>query len=358
MERWIWITFLQLGFSTMGWSQEVLTIQVLPEQVWIETGEYAQHLNMDFILSNLSDDTLTLEKIKVMVRDESGRLLLTRFLDGNGTAPGIHTIPDRELGPHEVKLYFNPFSDFDPGLSLARLEFEWTFIGPIDTKYEIKCLVEPTLYHQPIKFSFPLKGIIQVYDGHDLLSHHRRFDYQMSFMQELGLTANFMRYAYDFVVLNTDYQAFTGNAEEDKSYVGFGQPVYGVADGTVIYASNQHPDDKTFDIPGIANNAMELFGNCIAIEHARGLISIYGHLMHNSITVTTGEKVKSGQQLAQMGVSGSSFFPHLHFEIRTSITGAAEGLPSYFSSLKILNGTQRIKMKSGLPETGAIYYNK
>nr|MDQ3015528.1 M23 family metallopeptidase [Bacteroidota bacterium] len=80
--------------------------------------------------------------------------------------------------------------------------------------------------------------------------------------------------------------------------------------------------------------------------------------MQNSTTIKIGDKVKRGQPLAKIGVSGSSFFPHLHFEMRNSITGAAEGLPSYFSSLKILNGTQRIRMKSGLPETGAIYYNK
>ena len=58
------------------------------------------------------------------------------------------------------------------------------------------------------------------------------------------------------------------------------------------------------------------------------------------------------QSIAKIGVSGSSFFPHLHFELRTSIKSNAEGIPSYFSNIYLLEGAAKRKLKSGLAETG------
>lgn len=65
-------------------------------------------------------------------------------------------------------------------------------------------------------------------------------------------------------------------------------------------------------------------------------------------------KVQPQQEIAAIGVSGSSFFPHLHFELRTSVAHGAEGLPSYFSKVYLLEGDKKIKLKSGLVETGNI----
>ena len=55
-------------------------------------------------------------------------------------------------------------------------------------------------------------------------------------------------------------------------------------------------------------NPLELYGNCIGIQHKNGAISIYGHLKQNSLMVKMGDSVVSGQKIAAIGVSGSSFF--------------------------------------------------
>jgi murein DD-endopeptidase MepM/ murein hydrolase activator NlpD len=163
-----------------------------------------------------------------------------------------------------------------------------------------------------------------------------------------------MRYAYDFVMLDSANNQYSGKNDKPESYFGYGKKVYAVADGRVMYASNKHKDDRTFDIPEIANNSLELYGNCIAIQHKDSSISIYGHLKQNSLKVKVGDIVKAKQEIASIGISGSSFFPHLHFEIRTSIKNSAEGLPSYFSNIFILETEKYIKLKSGLAETGSI----
>ncbi len=54
-------------------------------------------------------------------------------------------------------------------------------------------------------------------------------------------------------------------------------------------------------------------GNAIVIKHADGYITVYGH--NRRLFVTKGKQVKQGQIIAEMGSTGNSTAPHLHFEI-------------------------------------------
>ncbi|GEM_PF-5465966 len=55
------------------------------------------------------------------------------------------------------------------------------------------------------------------------------------------------------------------------------------------------------------------YGQLIEIEHPDGSMTRYGH--NNRILVRRGEQVEQGQQIAEMGNTGYSTGPHLHFEI-------------------------------------------
>jgi murein DD-endopeptidase MepM/ murein hydrolase activator NlpD len=75
-----------------------------------------------------------------------------------------------------------------------------------------------------------------------------------------------------------------------------GTPIYAVTDGTIISS-------------GPASG----FGLWVRVLHPGGWISVYGHI--NRSLVHIGQKVKAGQQIAEMGNRGQSTGPHLHFEI-------------------------------------------
>ena len=339
-------------------SQQIISVEPKPVNIYKEQGEHKQFLNFDFLVKHNSTDTLTLSKVSVSVYDKQKHLVLSRFLDNNGTAPSIQTIPNREFVGVETKLIFNPFTEFNLTTPLDKLEFVFEFSNNKRQEFIAKAVVSPQKYEQKEKYAFPLNGKVLVYDGHDFYAHHRRFDFEFAPIKQLGISANFMRYAYDFVMLDSAENQFQGSADKDENYFGFGKSVFAIADGKVIYASNKHKDDKTFDIPGILNNPLELYGNCIAIQHKNGAISIYGHLKQNSLQVKPGDHVKAKQMIASIGVSGSSFFPHLHFEVRSSIKSSAEGFPSSFSNIFLAEGSSTKKLKSGLVETGNIIYAK
>ena len=63
----------------------------------------------------------------------------------------------------------------------------------------------------------------------------------------------------------------------------------------------------------LVHNEMVLTGKTLMVDHGLGLNSIYIHL--NDIFVEEGEFVKQGQKIAEIGVTGRTSGPHLHFGI-------------------------------------------
>jgi murein DD-endopeptidase MepM/ murein hydrolase activator NlpD len=79
-----------------------------------------------------------------------------------------------------------------------------------------------------------------------------------------------------------------------------GQIVYASAGGTVLLART-----------GGWNGG---YGNYIIVSHSNGSQTLYGHL--NAVYVTTGQTVAQGEAIGELGNTGNSTGPHLHFEVR------------------------------------------
>lgn len=62
------------------------------------------------------------------------------------------------------------------------------------------------------------------------------------------------------------------------------------------------------------------YGNLVEIQHPNGSLTLYAH--NNRILVRPGERVQQGQIVAEMGSTGRSTGPHLHFEVHPRGNGA------------------------------------
>jgi len=121
------------------------------------------------------------------------------------------------------------------------------------------------------------------------------------------------RYAYDFIQMKED-QSFDGNAKNNEDYFAYGQNYLAPADGTVVKVENDIADNK----PVGEMNPEDPLGNHVIIDHGNDEFSYLAHFKEGSIEVAEGDQVKSGDVLGQVGNSGNSSEPHIHFHVADS----------------------------------------
>ncbi|HJV47660.1 MAG TPA: peptidoglycan DD-metalloendopeptidase family protein [Geothrix sp.] len=56
------------------------------------------------------------------------------------------------------------------------------------------------------------------------------------------------------------------------------------------------------------------YGNYVVVDHGNGVVTLYGH--HKLNLVHTGDIVRRGQKIAEVGRTGNATGPHLHFELK------------------------------------------
>lgn len=66
--------------------------------------------------------------------------------------------------------------------------------------------------------------------------------------------------------------------------------------------------------------------NLVRILHDDGTYAVYAHLNWNTIRVQPGDRVKTGQYIADSGNTGFSSGPHLHFAVQRNLSMRVESL--------------------------------
>jgi murein DD-endopeptidase MepM/ murein hydrolase activator NlpD len=200
--------------------------------------------------------------------------------------------------------------------------------------------------------AMPLTGRIFGWDGHDDLGHHRRWDYSLPLLKQLGFSSNGMRYSYDFVVVDAGNAMSRPDPHTNEDWFGFGAPVRAAEAGTVVKLVADHPDDRSFDPQASLADINALLGNYIVIDHGHGIFSAYAHLKRGSVSVRIGDTVRRGQPIAAIGNSGSSNFPHLHFQLMDAPDMHGEGVPALFRNFERVQGDRNTRVSRGAIDTG------
>jgi hypothetical protein len=169
------------------------------------------------------------------------------------------------------------------------------------------------------RYIFPLAGRLYVQAGPTPHTHHR--------------WAPPEAFAYDIVRLADGGATHRGDGVKFTDYAVYGASIRAAADGEVVAvvsdqiedpAQFRRPDETTeayaervqaWQAEGMVKGSAFLAGNYVVIRHPWGEFSVYAHMKPGSARVKPGQTVQAGAVIGQVGSSGSSTEPHLHFHV-------------------------------------------
>jgi murein DD-endopeptidase MepM/ murein hydrolase activator NlpD len=337
--------------------QPGVTVTTLPAPVLIQRAEFDQRLNFDILVDNATSEKLEIEAIECSAFARDGSLVSQRRLGSNGDS--ISTIPNRTVEAGARLVVFNPFHTYSPDLQLARLEYEIVFgSGEKHAVTRARLEVAPVVYETKTDLVLPVGGRVIAWDGPDLYGHHRRLDITGGMTTALGIKENFLRYAYDFSVVDEQGRMFKGTGERNEDWYGFGAPILSAGSGTVVAAEDGMADNTTTKRVELSREQVfekprMLFGNHVVVDHGNGEFSFYAHLKQGSVKVKRGQRVRQGEPIGQMGFSGDAITVHLHYQLqRDAMWG--EGLPASFRNDVRLVGGRAIPAAHGFVDSGEV----
>jgi murein DD-endopeptidase MepM/ murein hydrolase activator NlpD len=181
-------------------------------------------------------------------------------------------------------------------------------------------------------------------------------------------------YAYDFVRLGPGSRGRRFYRPSLLHYLvfgvrlqdcfGWGQPIFSSKAGLVVQAEDGWPERNpvhpardlaiqlkhawTFDVEGTAD-LRPLSGNYVIVETSVGY-AVYAHAQTGSIKVAPGDRVAPGQPLGNVGHSGNSTAPHLHFHLMDhQDPRKARGIPCCFRDYEVFREDAWHPVRNGIP---------
>jgi murein DD-endopeptidase MepM/ murein hydrolase activator NlpD len=324
---------------------------------------------------NTSGETLAIEEVNFEVwsgselvgcqRDARDRLgaywsVLKRFLDMPGVqktedpryrfrellGKNVTLSPTTTLAPQTAMYVSRRFQMIHATVELVdgRLKLTWpdrvritvqakTAAGkPMKAENQLRILD----YQPKNEYHFPMKGRWYINSSSSVRSHHRYLPVH--------------EFALDLIQIGEGGSSYRGDGTRHADYYAYGKEVHAMADGVVVAVYDDIPETrlrrKGESAEAYRKAVMEPLyesdrsyyatgGNQVVIEHAGQEYSSYAHLRHGSIRVKKGDAVKRGQVIAQLGLSGDGYQPHLHFQLTDSPDMSyARGIPMIFTNVK------------------------
>jgi len=183
------------------------------------------------------------------------------------------------------------------------------------------------------------------------------------------------RFAYDFLRIEREKKGWKFFRASGTAYAligvrledchGWGAPIFAPFDGSVISANDGWPERRRLhfltDMAVVIKNALffdprkgdlrPVLGNHIILKmKGSEIYAFFAHARRDSVRVHAGDEVVCGQHLADVGHSGNSTAPHLHFHLmdRPNIL-EAQGVPCSFREYQVLDDGTWKAVTDGIP---------
>ncbi|MFV3130986.1 M23 family metallopeptidase [Niveispirillum sp. KHB5.9] len=221
-----------------------------------------------------------------------------------------------------------------PAGDTANLRHEVRALGPDGKELRLADGGVNLSKDQPIMIGPPLAGgpWVAIHSA-EWPRGHRRVFYEEGGRQRIP-----GRFAIDFVKVGEDGAITRGDPDRPGDALGYGDDVLAVADARVVAMRDGMAEMASIDANGKHSKA-DAAGNHVVLEIAPGRFAFYEHLKPGSVRVKVGDKVRRGQVIGQLGFTGDSTGPHLHFHIADAQTPlGGEGQPFTIDSFRLVGG--------------------
>lgn len=150
------------------------------------------------------------------------------------------------------------------------------------------------------------------------------------------------RFAVDWFKLDENGRKARGDGARMDQHYGHGAEVLAVADGVVAAARGDVAEAELL-VDNPRPSLGDATGNYISLDIGGGRYVFYEHL-RPGLRVRTGDKVRRGQVIGHLGLTGSGQSPHLHLHVANRNSPLdAEGMPFVMSDMQVLGAYKSIQ---------------
>jgi hypothetical protein len=317
-------------------------VSVVAPPVPVPTTDGKKHLAYELQLTNALDGDVTLKSLSVKANGAELLLLTGDELAYWTRALGATQTPTATLGPGRAGIvWLDVVLD---GSAPVPTELSHTVVVDLAkptppllpanmTEDDIAPVTVST--HEPVVISPPLNGPRWL-DGNsccDMTAH------RMAMNPLNGSLWAAERFAIDYVQLGTDGTVFKGDRSKPESYPYFGADIHAVADGPVVGVVDGLPEQVAGTSP--TGLPLDQYGGNHVVQDISGggtekRYAFYAHLKTGSVKVKPGDQLTTGQVIGNLGNSGNTDAPHLHFHVMSTPDPLrSNGLPFVFKDFTL-----------------------
>ena len=194
-------------------------------------------------------------------------------------------------------------------------------------------------YGQNTPLALPFQGEMYVLNGNDSSPDHEADGPQ--------------RYAWDFVIMRGGRISIEDNSTVNENYYTWGISLLSPASGRIATLSQAGADHA----PGASGDPAD--ANFLRISHGGDEVSLFRHIMQDSVTVAAGKAVACFEPVARVGDNGDALNPVLHYQLDKSKNDVTRPMQTRFAVYfaRDQDAPAYILVISGIPATGQYVIN-
>lgn len=243
--------------------------------------------------------------------DEIREVMTTSTTAGSG----VDELPANGAG--EIFLDVSSADEADlPGRLVHRID---SAIPSLGAEFTMRGATSPVHSRSPLRLSAPLLGRGYVNEN----GCCARSDHTRAVLIVDGKRWLAQRFAIDFVRVDSENRTYVGDFRVNENWAVYGDPIVSASSGRVVETLNTLPDN-TPPTPAEGLTPFTALGNHVIVAAGDDRYVLYAHMQPGSVQVEVGDRVRPGEYLGDVGNSGSSVAPHLHFHV----TDAARAISS------------------------------